>query len=395
MRERKTIKQFQPTTFDRNIQEWKEMNDTGLLDFSIDVQRPYKMKDTKLNNRKSKLIFTICANGRISDMICNKVGNSYQIPDGQQRLLTVFDFIDGKFKIKGVDLIDTGIGEAQDIVDIEGKLFSELPQKMQNRILSFKPVVEYHENLSPVQLAYLFVARNNGIPIDANEKDRVDTVSQRDFIEVSSHELFENILSAAKFNSGEFEIITKQTWVMLNIKRPDFTKPKYVPVIKEVIVTDEEKKRITAIYDKLNECYIYLKKQLKVDQKQLTIMFGKLHVVSLARIIDDSINNDISVEKLCEWLTHFFICEKGKTTISKSYNNACLSGSAAYQKVKSRVTALLKDYKEFMEQEYIDPFAADESDYEPSESQPDTNENDSQNSSQSNENNGTEEQLHM
>ena len=395
MRERKIIKQFQPTTFDRNIQEWKEDNDKGLLDFSIDVQRPYKMKDTKLNNRKSKLIFTICANGRISDMICNKVGNIYQIPDGKQRLNTIFDFIDGKFRIKNVDLIDTGIGEAQDIVDIEKKLFSELSQKMQNRILSFKPVVEYHENLSPVQLAYLFVARNNGIPIDANEKDRVDTISQRDFMEVSDHELFNNILTAAKFNSGEFEIITKQTWVMLNIKRPDFTKPKYVPVIKEVIVTDEEKKRITAIYDRLNECYTYLKKQMKVDQKHLTIMFSKLHVVSLARIIEDSINNDIPVEKLCEWLTHFFVCEKGKTTISKSYNNACLSGSAAYQKVKSRVTALLKDYKEFMGMEYIDPFASDESNSEPSESETGGVQDGVDGDRQQNESNNSEEQLQM
>lgn len=365
MAERKELKPiypFEPKTLGYSMQELCDLNDAGKIDFEIPQQRGYKWKNVPSNNQQSKLILSLFLNVKISGMICNgKFTNSddkiFEIVDGQQRLVTVFRFIKGQFTLKNVPPIYMGFDKNNmEIVDLKGKAFKDLPEKLQQKITSYMPEITYYENLTTEQKIYAFVAANNGTSLTKAEKSRVEIKDQGIIVSLAKHHLFDSVLSDVQVGNRENENIIKQIWGALYVQDVGFTDAVLTPMIINTTITQEQQNEIKSVCDKLLQCHEILLQQSKIEldikvqksiNKFIKKIFKKVHISSVAPVVLKSIYDGISEQELVEWITHFFTTEKG-ATINTEYNNASMSGSASPQAVKARLTESMNDYQSFI-----------------------------------------------
>lgn len=350
----KVLQPFQPRKLDYSFRELELMDKQGLLDFNLPIQRELKWQDTKQRNDKSLLIFSIILNEPIGIMKCNYVDKIYHFTDGKQRNNTVFSFMRGEFALKYLPLYqDTFTNE---IIDLNGRRFDQLPKNLQEKITSCKPIIYYYDNLSDAQQAYSFKATNNGMPLTNAEKARVEFKDQESIVQLAQHELFPLALTSKQLKNRDDESIIKNIWGVFNIPDVSFLDKILTPKIQDIIFTEDQKKMITIVLDRLLECYNILKKQaqkesdkkLKTKKKRfLTKVFKKVHIPTMSQVVLRSIQDGLSAQQLSEWILHFFNTDKG-SSISTEYNNASLGGSASAVAVKTRMEEVIKDYEGFI-----------------------------------------------
>ena len=356
------LRPFEPLALTYSMRDLMEMNDAGLLKFDIPMQRGYKWKDTKANNYKSKFIFSLLLNADVGKLSFNSVSDNPQekvleVIDGQQRQKTVFGFIKGDFALQNLkQQLEIGFGENKEIIDLNGKKFDDLPDKLKDKISNYKPAIVYYQQLTDDEKEYVFLAINNGLTLTNDEKTRTDIKDQTIIVNLASHSLFDKILSKVQKTNRDNEVIVKQIWGIMNHDDVAFTNAILYPLIQNADITEQQQIQITAILDRLSSCYELIKKKADIfsDKKEKSEMlrlsrkmFKKVHISSIAPVINKSVYDGISEQQLSEWLLHFFGTKEG-SSLSKEYNQAALSGSASATAVKTRSTEAMKDYDEFI-----------------------------------------------
>lgn len=105
----------------------------GKLIIRPKFQRGYVVKENK--KWQSKLLESVGLGYPIGHMYFgyNTATNDYCVVDGQQRLLTLFNFLEGKIKIKYDNWINNPSGKLV--------LFRQLPKEVQERFLKYKPTI--------------------------------------------------------------------------------------------------------------------------------------------------------------------------------------------------------------------------------------------------------------
>jgi len=141
---------------------------------SPDFQRKHVWTDKK---RKSLLIESIMLRIPIPAFYFfeNEKGE-FQIIDGQQRLMTIKEFMDGKFSLSGLEYLEDDFG---------GKYFSDLPQKYQQRINRTQLAVNVLDSRSPQKVIYDIFRRVNsgGVPLSSQEmRNAISSERIRDFL---------------------------------------------------------------------------------------------------------------------------------------------------------------------------------------------------------------------
>jgi len=106
---------------DRSLAEFHRWHKNGRLVLDPEWQREY-LWDRK---RASKLIESFLKDVPVPVIYLAKNSeNKYEVIDGLQRLTSVFDFIDNKYKLRGLELIE----------DYNGKFYRDLPSEIQNQL---------------------------------------------------------------------------------------------------------------------------------------------------------------------------------------------------------------------------------------------------------------------
>jgi hypothetical protein len=131
----------------------------------------------------------------------------YQVVDGQQRLRSIYRFLDGEISIPEWTLrADTAgiyiISEKK--YDLRGKKWTDMdfPQEVKMKFLSYTMPVKVYTNKSDQEIAQIFVRVQEGLPLSWSEKLNAVLGYIRDEIKnLSEHKLLENTkISPHRFN---------------------------------------------------------------------------------------------------------------------------------------------------------------------------------------------------
>jgi len=155
-----------------------ELMTDGLLNISPDFQRSRVWRD---NKRKSRLIESLILRIPIPAFyFYEDVDSKYTVIDGQQRLSTIHEFLNGKFRLTGLEYLDT---------ECRGKKFKDLDPKFKQRIYRTQVAVNIMDARSPKKVIFDIFRRVNtgGVPLNKQEmRNALCSDRVRDFLKSAS-----------------------------------------------------------------------------------------------------------------------------------------------------------------------------------------------------------------
>lgn len=157
----------------------------GLYKNSIDIQR----KDVWSRNKKSYLINSICIDkdGYIPPLTLIKKENYFMIADGKQRILSIYNFVKGLYKLDTTGVVFNGN-------QYKNKYFKDLPDDVKEFILNYKIVVMIELYRTDEQCANIFRLLNIDNGLKAMEKWRAELGDMLPFINsISEYKCFSKL----------------------------------------------------------------------------------------------------------------------------------------------------------------------------------------------------------
>lgn len=304
------------------------------------------------SRRKSLLIRTVL-NGfpRIPEIYATRDGASktYQCLDGQQRLTTIFDFMNDEFFLVDVDPV---VDDDGNVYELAGKKFSDLDDFLKDIILTYSWRVAYYDDLSDEDTAELFYLINNAKPLSQIEHFRCLSPDLKTIQNIGSHELFTTALTQKAFERYTNEDMVIKSYIMLNDDYPSLDNKDVRPTMMQTVFSQNDIELLNKVYDRILTTY----KMIVSDENEDTIKANKriakrlltrTHMLSILPIVNRSLNENVSDELFTEWVKEFFSGTKSATKYDE-YNSRCSSGSGHAENIKVRLDVIEKDYNEFM-----------------------------------------------
>lgn len=342
------MKTYDKKSFPRTARDLKVMNEKGNLSFINAVQRSFVWKNTTKDNRKSMLIDSMLRGFPVPPMYCNCIfedakNKIYDFLDGKQRTTTIIKFLNDEFALINIPLFE----EDDNIVDLNGMTFSQLPEEYQDRIKTYSFIVYYYENMDPEDAVEMFRRLNNGKSPTAIELTRANAESIEDIIRLGKHELFNIALSERSLAGYANEDIVIKTWILLYGDKKSFETKNVRPIMKETKILEEQIQILNKIFDMYVEVYNILldEKERKISKKIL----NKINMISLMSIFEMAIDEGIKVRKIKAWMCSFFGLGKGNESRDSKYNEI-IKGRVAVTEaaVLSRKDILEKSFRKFL-----------------------------------------------
>lgn len=333
---------------------------------------------------KRKLTISLIYNVNIGTITCNKKGNIFSIIDGQQRGDALKMLLEDKVAFDWTEPVRIENGEE---IIIQGKVFSELPQSLQNKIKKRSLVIYYYEDLDYEEEAFVIDQLNSGKPMTSVEKAMIGAKSYPVFKEMRTHELFRLALSDTAMNGSVYAEIIVKAWMLLFSGMISFDKNVFEPTMKNVIITEEQKLILLKVFDQIVKTYHILinrdgqdddnqidslkdlskeelkkakerikeeKKKRKIERKKdrvsANLMLKKLHLLSIIPLVDKTVKDNISAEEFADWILYFFIGKKDQTSINASYNENIKRGTGHPAAIQARLEAIEDSWDDFKSQ---------------------------------------------
>lgn len=124
--------------------------------------------------RKTMLICSLLKNVKPSIITANINGKTIEIVDGQQRLNTIFSFVNNEFKLSENTIITLAIGGEIKTYDISDMYYKDLPQELKLLLLSRNVRIEKYMDLTDSQANYIMRCLNNGKQHTNIERTRME-----------------------------------------------------------------------------------------------------------------------------------------------------------------------------------------------------------------------------
>lgn len=323
-----------------------KMMEKGTITFDNAVQRGL----TWDNDRKSLLIHSLIEGYPVPPFYAAKDDDNYSCLDGKQRSNAMFEYMNDKFVLTHVPEVTTETGEE---IDINGKLFSELSEELQDRIKDYSLTIYYFDGITDEEIASLFFRLNNGKPLSAIELTRVKAKCLDKIREIGRHELFTSALTEKSLNKYVQEDLVIKSWMLLYAENPSFETKVIRPMMEIIDITDDQAESLNKAYNRILDAYKAIivevsdekinKQNAKIGKRIIT----RTHLLSLVPVALESINNNIPLDAFTEFAKEFFSGKKS-ASINETYNSAAGAGSAKAESVKKRITAITSAYKEFI-----------------------------------------------
>lgn len=300
--------------------------------------------------QKSLLIHSIVIGYAIPQIyalqLCDNFDDAFTVLDGMQRFTTVYDFVHDGFHLSGNmplvtirrrKTITDDIGNRRAVFvneeyDISNKKFSELEEKMQDRIIDFQFSVILLSDCTDEDIENQFYRLNNGTPLTKDQKARVilgddlaafiDTQETKDFFATKAY------FNSSQRKQGAIQTCILQT-LMLVMDYPykDIGNNSVIDFAKWFRPNHRESdlEYCADIFDKLNEA-IPETKTLNRLLKKINIPIFAYHVQTA-----DEIGMDIKSYGKC------ILSFLEAYTPECEYAEYCGSGAYKKDKVKARM----------------------------------------------------------
>lgn len=315
-----------------NARQLVKMCMNGSITFDNAIQRGL-VWDIK---RKSLLIDSMITGYPIPAFYAKRDENKvFDMLDGKQRSDAICGYLNGEYALEGVS------------EEYEGKYFSELPQEVQDDIISYSLTVYYFEDITDEEVNEMFYRLNNGKALTAIELTRVKAKSFEKIKEISAHPIFTEALKESQINRYTNEDIVIKALVMLNCEKPSLKNDFIRPYVIETEITDDMEaavmtalSRVKYVHDKLMEVG-----HLKAAKK----LYIRTHLISFIPLAYETFKDKVDTDTLALFVKWFFTPERRGVSVSSVYNAHCSSGSNSPYAVEMRDRELRDCYRKFKE----------------------------------------------
>jgi len=316
-----------------NARQLAKMCVNGSITFDNAIQRGY-VWDIK---RKSLLIESMIIGYPIPAFYAKRDENKvFDMLDGKQRCSAITGYFNNEYAL-------TGVSE-----ELEGKYFNDLPENVQDDIISYSLTVYYFEDITEDEVCEMFYRLNNGKALTAIELTRVKAKSFDKIKEIAKHPIFTEALKDSQINRYTNEDIVIKALIMLTVAKPNLKNDFVRPYIIEHEITEREQAAVEKALTQIMEAHnLLLKDNADKAAKKL---YTRTHLISLIPIA----HYEADVERLAQFIKFFFTAPKG-VSISTLYNTHSTSGSNSQYAVEIRDSELKKYYNEGFK-DYLDKY---------------------------------------
>lgn len=318
-----------------NARQLYKMCMNGNITFDNAIQRGY-VWDVK---RKSLLIESMIIGYPIPAFYARRDENKvFDMLDGKQRSSAITEYLNGEYAL-------TGVSE-----ELEGKTFSELPEEVQDDIISYSLTVYYFEDITEDEVNEMFYRLNNGKPLTAIELTRVKAKSFDKIRELSGHAIFTDALKESQLNKYTHEDIVMKALVMLSVDEPSLKNEFIRPYIIETEITDDQaaavRDALTQI--KLTHDWLVAEPLCVAAVRAAKKLYTRTHLISMIPLALETYRNGVPAKNFGGFVAEFFTSNGRGISISQTYNSNSSSGSNSPSAVKLRDRELRECYKEYM-----------------------------------------------
>lgn len=161
-----------------SVKQFNTMVKGGTVSFDYPIQRAGGQWD---DSQKSLLIHSLLADFPVPAIysvtekaeINGKEKNVYFVLDGKQRLTNITEFCSDSFRlVEDFPKITVDDGMEEKEYDIAEMAFSEMPEEVQDKLLSFSLQMYKLEDTCDEEIEELFFRLNNGTPLTKQQKAR-------------------------------------------------------------------------------------------------------------------------------------------------------------------------------------------------------------------------------
>lgn len=308
-----------------NARQLVKMCMNGSITFDNAIQRGY-VWDLK---RKSLLIESMIIGYPIPAFYAKRDESKvFDMLDGKQRSEAICGFLNGEYAL-------TGVAE-----EYEGKYFNDLPEEVQDDIISYSLTVYYFEDITDEEVNEMFYRLNNGKPLTAIELTRVKTKTFDKIKQLAAHPIFTDALKESQINRYTNEDIVIKALIMLNVEKPSLKNDFIRPWITETEITEEMAEKVSEALTIIKEAHDRLV-EYEGNFKAAKKLYFRTHLISFIPLAFE--RHAIYLAEFAGW---FFTPDKGVTQ-SFVYNTHCSSGANNQTAVEIRDREIRKAWAEF------------------------------------------------
>jgi len=279
----------------------------------------------------------------------------YDILDGKQRMTTLADYINGKFKLKSNTPTVTCDGVEYEVSE---KFFEELPEELQDKIKDAKFKVVYFDSLLDDEEKELFKRLNNGKALTAKNKALACCNNIEDILEFCKHPIFDELLSEKKLENKEQVVYAKKSYDMLfkDVNDVSFEGKKINKDLETFKMEYDEKVKLEKVFDLMmnthtvfeNETDMLEEKEDKARYKKLAKkLYTEIHFISLIPFAGKAVDLGKNEDEFSEFVKTVFDTDNGYATNSDAYNTAITDGTAKTPSIVARHEALQTEFEKF------------------------------------------------
>lgn len=263
----------------------------------------------------------------------------YDLLDGKQRITTLCKFVKGEFALTNVPPIMF----EDEMFELEGKKFEDLPEDMQETILAYSLTVKSYDNMSDDQKRELFKRLNNGKPLSTKEKNIANCLDILSVSELANHSFFDSVLTdKAKESRKAIPLVVKMSEMLTkSASEISFESKVFNETMEKVELSDVVKANIRKTLDKALAVYNLFGDDAKGAKRKFV---SETNFISLVPYIWKAEEQGITDQLLCDFAKSIFT---GKVSVSDRYASAARAASAKTSSIMARDEELSKAWSEF------------------------------------------------
>ncbi len=315
------------------------------------IQRSYVWEKA----RKSDLIHSLIEDYPVPPFYARRVEGVYDFLDGKQRMNAIAGYINEDYELTALPPVSYEPDDGDELVeiDITGKKFGELPEELQDLILSYPLTIYYYDEITDAQVATLFRKLNNGKPLSTKDRNIANCIDIFNISKIGGHPFFNEILTEKGLRNRKQLPIIMKMWCMLYQEKISFESSKFNKIVQEMAITEEQRQVLNSVLNRMGDMYDeipnieYEKEKVRLLRKKLSF---ETHLVSFTPFVKKAIDENINTTMLTEFFAYFY-GTKDSTTISDIYNNTVNSGSAKAVNISRRNHELEKAWDDFFKED--------------------------------------------
>lgn len=319
------------------VRKFLEKLEADEINLDVDIQRGFVWK--KDRERCSLLIRSLILERFVPPLYFNKVGSVYECLDGKQRSDTIKSFFDDEFELCGLDefevINDDG---ASEIIDINGCIYSELPECFQDAFRDATLTICFTDNATPEEQADTFFNLNNGKPLNKATQNRVKAKSRDVISRLGKHSLWQDALTTTSIKNHANEDLSIKAHAMLYAENPSTEATWIGNYMRSTKITPEQENELLQVFDRIQELHTEI-----TDNRIARRAYVRTHMISIVPIVLRSIKEHRTITEFTEWFESFY-CGKRPATNNAIYNKAASNGSGKKESVRKRVLEIEKSY---------------------------------------------------